>query len=139
MVLLRQRSLSACFHGQLDAAVQDRAGVLLNESLPLHYCTWSLQGEGPHTAAAFSKLQERTRQLQERGAAATARLEQQRQQVADVAAAAKVSLHLTSVVGVCTGCSGMPSCVCASAYVAHAADLRSRHCRLLAPPLLSRE
>lgn len=49
-----------------------------------------MQAEGPHSAAAFTELQERTRQLQGRGAAAAARLEQQRQQVAEAAAAAKV-------------------------------------------------
>lgn len=50
-----------------------------------------LQGaEGPHTAAAFAKLQQRTQALQQRAAAATAKLEQQRQQVAEASAAAKV-------------------------------------------------
>lgn len=54
-------------------------------------CCVPVQGEGLHSAATFAKLQQRTAELQQRGAAATAKLEEQRQRVADVAAAAKAS------------------------------------------------
>jgi hypothetical protein len=56
-------------------------------------CGWLQGTEGPHTAAAFAKLQQRTRQLQQRAAGAAARLEQQRQQLAEVSAAAKDALR----------------------------------------------
>ena len=49
--------------------------------------------QGPHTQAAFAQLQQRTADLQHRVAAATRRLEQQRQQVGEAAAATRDALR----------------------------------------------
>ena len=56
-------------------------------------CVWMQGTEGPHIAAAFAKLQQRTQQVQQRAAGAAARLAQQRQQLAEVSAAAKDALR----------------------------------------------
>lgn len=58
------------------------------------YTVIPVQGtEGPTTAAAFARLQERTAALQQRAAAAAAKLEGKRQQVAEASAAAKDALR----------------------------------------------
>lgn len=77
-------------HGVVAWTLRGWAGT---DTTHFHACDWLQGTEGPHTAAAFAKLQQRTQGLQQRAAGAAARLEQQRQQLAEVSAAAKDALR----------------------------------------------